>query len=380
LSNIKICHVTNLITGKTDGTYTHLKMLFKLLDCKKFDQHLIFQGNDKIKKEASEFGVKIFELPSLDKRFSFHTLFKVYKILKDEKIAIIVAHHIKPYAIIGIVNIFLRRVAIFNYNGIFIESIYRNKIEKLIYHISHIITYLFNSIHVVVVPSVGSKSILTDESILFRDVRVYYNGYNRNNKPGDFDDELDETLKKIKSKGFVVGVVARLERQKRIDRMLSLTKLILEEDESVHIVVFGDGPLESEMIDLTKKMHLEKKVTFLGYVKNMINYYKYFDLLLLTSDWEGFPLAIWEAMYNRIPIVSTDVGGIKEIIEGENCGYVFNKYDVEEGKNFVINLIEDNNLRKQFGYNGRKAIMDKYNEVQFTQFFEQLYTDLLKIN
>lgn len=378
MNKINICHIVNIISGKTDGTYTHLKMLFQLIDPQKFDQYLIFQGNDKIKEEVNGLGVKVFELPSLNKKFSFNTFYKVYRILKDEKTLIIMAHHIKPYAIIGLLNIFLMKKAVFNYNGIFIDAIYRNVFEKLVYRISHFITYYLSSVQVTVVPSEGSKRILTDESKLFRDVRVYYNGYNRDNAHGTSDPEIDEVLKKIKSSGFVIGVVARLEIQKRIDRMLMLAKMLLEETESVYFIVFGDGPLEHEMIDLTRQMNLEKNVTFLGYTKNVINYYKYFDLLLLTSDWEGFPLTIWEAMYNRIPIVSTDVGGIREVIEGESCGYIFNKNHVEEGKDLVVNLIKNDNLREDFGNNGRKAIIEKYNEANFTKFFEQLYTDLIK--
>jgi len=368
----------NVITGTTDGTYTHLKILFQLLDSQKFDQYLIFQGNSKLKKEIENFGITVFEIPALNKKFSVKVFFQIYKILRNENITIVQAHHIKPYAISGIVNIFFRKKAIFNFHGIFINSIYRNSFEKLIYWSLHFLIYLFNSIEITVVPSQGSKQILNNESKLFCDIRVYYNGYNRDNALGTSDPETDEVLKKIKSSGFVIGVVARLEIQKRIDRMLMLAKMLLEETESVYFIVFGDGPLENEMINLTRQMNLEKNVTFLGYTKNMINYYKYFDLLLLTSDWEGFPLTIWEAMYNRIPIVSTDVGGIKEIIEGENCGYVFNKDDVESGKAQLLKLMINDDLRKVFGNNGRKAVIEKYNEVNFTHFFEQLYTELIK--
>ncbi|MCH7974344.1 MAG: glycosyltransferase [Bacteroidetes bacterium] len=379
MNKIKICHIVNVITGKTDGTYTHLKMLFQLLDNKEFKQYLIFQGNARLRKEIENFGITVFEIPALNKKFSVKVFFQIYKILKNENITIIQAHHIKPYAISGIVNIFLRKKTIFNYHGIFINSIYRNNFEKLIYWSLHFLIYLFNSIEITVVPSQGSKQILDNESKLFRDIRVYYNGYDLIEKRNEIDCKLAAYLEEIKSDNFIIGIVARLEVQKRIDRMLLLAKLILRDINSIHFVILGDGPLEKEMNELANQMNLNMNVSFLGYRKDVTVYFNYFDILLLTSDWEGFPLAIWEAMYNKIAIISTDVGGIKEVLVKEKCGYVFLKSDLEYAKTLILRLLQNKRLRKQLGDNGRKAVIEKYNQKNFTLFFEKLYFELVNV-
>ena len=379
MNKIKICHIVNVITGKTDGTYTHLKMLFQLLDNKEFKQYLIFQGNARLRKEIENFGITVFEIPALNKKFSVKVFFQIYKILKNENITIIQAHHIKPYAISGIVNIFLRKKTIFNYHGIFINSIYRNNFEKLIYWSLHFLIYLFNSIEITVVPSQGSKQILDNESKLFRDIRVYYNGYDLIEKGNEIDCKLAAYLEEIKSDNFIIGIVARLEVQKRIDRMLLLAKLILRDINSIHFVILGDGPLEKEMNELANQMNLNMNVSFLGYRKDVTVYFNYFDILLLTSDWEGFPLAIWEAMYNKIAIISTDVGGIKEVLVKEKCGYVFLKSDLEYAKTLILRLLQNKRLRKQLGDNGRKAVIEKYNQKNFTLFFEKLYFELVNV-
>ena len=70
-------------------------------------------------------------------------------------------------------------------------------------------------------------------------------------------------------------------------------------------------------------MNLNQNVKMLGYIPNAKLYIKYFDLLLFTSDWEGLPLSVWEAMAAKVPIVSTDVGGVKEILEKEKCGLTY---------------------------------------------------------
>ena len=63
-------------------------------------------------------------------------------------------------------------------------------------------------------------------------------------------------------------------------------------------------------------------------MEDVENYYKYFDLVLFTSDWEGMPLTMWEAMANSVPIVAPDVGGFKEILEENKCGLIYESKDL----------------------------------------------------
>ena len=66
---IKICHIVNHITGKADGVYAHLKMIFRNSDKTKFQYYLIFQGGENIEHEFSEMGVKVFISTSLKKKY-----------------------------------------------------------------------------------------------------------------------------------------------------------------------------------------------------------------------------------------------------------------------------------------------------------------------
>ena len=119
------------------------------------------------------------------------------------------------------------------------------------------------------------------------------------------------------------------------------------------------------------------RLQFWGYVEGAKNYINYFDTLLLTSDWEGFPLTIWEAMAAGIPIISTDVGGIKEILEKEKCGLIYPKGDSDRAIRSIIELMDNNSYRMKLGENGKKAIETKYNRDQFISFFDALYSNLL---
>ncbi len=86
---IKVCHFVNIITGKSDGVYAHLKMIFKYVNKDKYQHYLVFQGNPSIEKEVTELGVKVFSLPSLNKKFSIKTFIEFYDIIKYQEIDIV---------------------------------------------------------------------------------------------------------------------------------------------------------------------------------------------------------------------------------------------------------------------------------------------------
>ena len=65
---IRVCHIVNLITGRADGVYSHLKMIFKNSDKMKFQHYLIFQGGEKVEKEIQAIGIKVYVSESLKKK------------------------------------------------------------------------------------------------------------------------------------------------------------------------------------------------------------------------------------------------------------------------------------------------------------------------
>jgi len=96
---------------------------------------------------------------------------------------------------------------------------------------------------------------------------------------------------------------------------------------------------------------------------------------LFTSDWEGLPLTIWETMAAGIPIVSTDVGGVKEIIEQEKCGIIYPMNSIEGGINALEKIIFNSELKKSMGLNGKNAVKNKYNVGSFIKSMVSIYNE-----
>lgn len=375
-NKIKVCHICDRITGKADGVFAHLLMLLRNIDNQRFEQIVIYQGGEVVENELKKLRIKFYVVPGLIKRISVIGIISIYKILKEEKIDIIHTHLIKPYMLAGLINIFQKKRLIFNYHGLFIDSIFHSFFEKQALYFIHSLICFAKAVDIAVVPSKFSKQKLETETKLFPKVEIYYNGFD-----GRLDESLDyaivDELKNRKTNSFLVGIIARLGIEKRIDISLLILKKLIDKGYSVFFAFFGEGPLENEMKILSQNLGVNNSCKFFGFVEQASNYLKYLDTILFTSDWEGLPLTYWEAMANSIPIISTDVGGAREILIENNCGLVYPKGNIYEGGKAIIRLMEDETLRLLLGQNGKNAIQTKYSVKSFKSFFENLYNDLM---
>lgn len=134
----------------------------------------------------------------------------------------------------------------------------------------------------------------------------------------------------------IIGNVSRVDNPKNPFLFVDIAKEYLKNNDNTLFVWVGDGKLREKAINYVKKSNLEDKVKFIGFRENGVDYLNDFDLLLLTSNWEGVPITILETIELNIPILSTDVGGIKEII-GESS--VFNEVEnISERINEKLNF------------------------------------------
>ncbi|QIV77631.1 glycosyltransferase [Fervidobacterium pennivorans] len=121
----------------------------------------------------------------------------------------------------------------------------------------------------------------------------------------------------------IIGNVARLDPQKNPIRFLEIAKLVLSERDDVVFVWIGGSVVDDYYGKEVQKWlednsHLKEKIYFLPFREDAIQLMADFDVLLLTSDSEGMPLVVLEALSLGVPVVSTDVGCVNETISSEN--------------------------------------------------------------
>jgi len=103
----------------------------------------------------------------------------------------------------------------------------------------------------------------------------------------------------------------------------------------------------------------------------------HFVFSILTSISEGFPYTVIESMGCGIPVVSTDVGGVKEALD-ESCGFTCKPKDAEGIGAAVTKLLLDRDLRKSMGINAREKVLQNFTLNTFVNEYEEAYNDLMK--
>ncbi len=113
---------------------------------------------------------------------------------------------------------------------------------------------------------------------------------------------------------FVVGAVGRLERQKRFDLLLEAMAEVRRQRPDVKLLLVGDGSLRGPLEETARRLGLGDACRFAGHRSDVAFLHHAFDLLVQSSDYEGTPNALLEAMALETPVVATDVGGTAELV------------------------------------------------------------------
>ncbi|KMY55634.1 glycosyl transferase [Bacillus sp. FJAT-27231] len=125
----------------------------------------------------------------------------------------------------------------------------------------------------------------------------------------------------VTDEDFVMAMVARLHPIKGHTIVFEAMKQI-EEEKRPHLLLVGDGPIKDELEKEVERLQLNSHVHFLGFRSDVDQIYTASDLALLASYSESFPLALLEAANQHVPIVTTDVGGVKELVENGKTGWI----------------------------------------------------------
>ena len=169
-------------------------------------------------------------------------------------------------------------------------------------------------------------------------------------------------------------MVARFEKPKNHSLLLQALKSL--QHLSWEVVFVGDGPLMSDVESETRELGLSSRVRFLGRRDDIPELLAHSQIFALISRWEGLPLSILEAMRAGLPVIASDVGGVKEAVVHEKTGYLISREDVTEIREYLNNLITNPQLRKEMGKNGRVQYEKAFTFDQMLKKTLQIYEEL----
>ncbi len=154
----------------------------------------------------------------------------------------------------------------------------------------------------------------------------------------------------------LIGMIACLKPQKNPLDFIRAAAIIMGKHPKARFILVGDGILRSRIERLIEKEKLTGKVLLLGWRRDIHQLIPIFDVIVLTSLWEGLPIALLEAMAQAKPIVAYDVGGIKEILSNGVNGYLVRAGDVNGLTEKINSLLREKNLSTDMGKKGRASL------------------------
>jgi glycosyltransferase involved in cell wall biosynthesis len=180
----------------------------------------------------------------------------------------------------------------------------------------------------------------------------------------------------LEPKSTAIGTLGRLSQQKRHDVLIEAVALASRNVPDLQLVIVGEGELETATRRLAEE-RIPGQVTFTGYRSDAIDVLPAFDIFAMSSDFEGLPFALLEAMAAGRPIVTTDVQGAGEAVRNGREGLVVPRRDSEALAAAIVTLAQDRDLADRLGRAARERFREEFTADQMIDRTEALYLELL---
>ncbi|HWI18090.1 MAG TPA: glycosyltransferase family 4 protein, partial [Vicinamibacterales bacterium] len=181
----------------------------------------------------------------------------------------------------------------------------------------------------------------------------------------------------LDGKRVVLGV-GRFVPIKNMALLIDAFATMAASDAQAHLVLIGEGPEQANLKALVDRRGVAARVTFVGYVAqdDLAPYYRSADLFVLSSDFDNSPNVVLEAMACGVPVVATDVGGVKEYVSPEG-GELVRKQDVAALSSALLRWLEDPQRRQAAGTFNRRRVVEAFSWRASAQRLLQIYESVL---
>lgn len=200
-------------------------------------------------------------------------------------------------------------------------------------------------------------------------IRCIYNFIN----PEHFNPSLRTDITQKRGKRVIMHV-SNLRPVKRPLDVIKIFDLVLKKSrEDPELWVIGDGPMQIEMITLAEKLNIRDRVRFMGICSSLGSMIASSDIMLITSQKESFGLTALEAMASAVPVVASRVGGLPEVINDGESGYLFECGNIEEAAEKCLILLHNKEKYEKISKGGLKDSEEKFSMEKIVSEYENIY-------
>ena len=182
-------------------------------------------------------------------------------------------------------------------------------------------------------------------------------------------DEFSSRKSLRRNQAPILLFLAQLEERKGAKYLVEACRLLGESDVDYECILIGDGPQRDELKALINNYGLEEKIQLMGALpqEDLKDYFIQADIFILPcviardGDMDGVPVSLMEAMAMEMPVISTRVSGIPELIIDGESGLLVDHSDAKELSSAILKMINNQDLRLKLGGNARQRIIEEFN-------------------
>ena len=181
---------------------------------------------------------------------------------------------------------------------------------------------------------------------------------------------------------FLLAHVSNFRAVKRPIDCVEILAKVLQNGVKARLVMVGDGPEYSATHHRARQLGILDQTSFVGKQAKIADYLAVSDVFLLPSEQESFGLAALEAQACEVPVVASRVGGISEVVNEGESGFLSDVGDTEKMSEDVLKLLKDETMRRKFGLRGRELAVSRYSSEkiipQYIEFYEKILAQSAK--
>lgn len=185
------------------------------------------------------------------------------------------------------------------------------------------------------------------------------------------------------SNSIKIGLIGRMVPVKRMDLFIEAAEIVIQHINAqanmpkVEFYIFGDGPLNNEISQQAKNSTAHHAIHLMGFKTNLINYVKQLDIITITSDHEGLPMNLLEAMALGVHVVSRAVGGIPYVLDQGQCGKLVHTENPEDIAQAIIHYMKEPDSHKEQKQLARQRIEEHFHTDAISQRYLEVYKVLV---
>ena len=201
-----------------------------------------------------------------------------------------------------------------------------------------------------------------------------------------FHSNREENRKVIRNKYSIeedeisIAIVGRLVPIKNHNLFLDSIDYVLKNtSKKIKVFIVGDGEERKNIEEKINHIHIDFPEVFImtSWIKNIGEFNAGMDIICLSSDNEGTPVSLIEAQAGNLPIVTTDVGGVKDVVLDGQTAFVVEKNNLSQFSEKLLLLVNDENIRKEMSLKGWDFVREKFHYTTLVKNIEHYYQELL---